>query len=69
MTTGLFPETLNAVLKAFDIYSRSYITEEGNLTGIENISKSKYEASFLMFLIFLKKTALVDVSFGDNFFL
>ena len=53
MTTGLFPETLNAVLKAFDIYSRSYITEEGNLTGIENISK--YEASFLMFLIFLKK--------------
>ena len=55
MTTGLFPETLNAVLKAFDVYRRSYITEEGNLTGIENISKSKYEASFLMFLIFLKK--------------
>ena len=75
MTTGLFPETLNAVLKAFDVYRRSYITEEGKLTGIENISKSKYEASFLMFLIlvhkifyFPEKTALVDVSFGDNFF-
>ena len=55
MTTGLFPETFNAVLKAFDVYRRSYITEKGNLTGTENISKSKYEASFLMFLIFLKK--------------
>ena len=55
MTTGLFPETFNAVLKAFDVYRRSYITEKGNLTGTENISKSKYEASFLMFLILVHK--------------
>ena len=55
MTTGLFPETLNAVLKAFDVDRRSYITEEDNLTGIENISKSKYEPSFLMFLILVHK--------------
>ena len=55
MTTGMFPETFNAVLKAFDVYRRSYITEKGNLTGTENISKSKYEASFLMFLILVHK--------------
>ena len=55
MTTGMFPETFNAVLKAFDVYRRSYITEKGNLTGTGNISKSKYEASFLMFLILVHK--------------
>ena len=55
MTTGMFPETFNAVLKAFDVYRRSYITEKGNLTGTENISKLKYEASFLMFLILVHK--------------
>ena len=51
----MFPETFNAVLKALDVYRRSYITEKGNLTGTENISKSKYEASFLMFLILVHK--------------
>ena len=55
MTTGMFPETFNAVLKAFDVYGRSYITEKGNLTGTGNISNSKYEASFLMFLILVHK--------------
>ena len=71
----MFPETFNAVLKAFDVYRRSYITEKGNLTGTGNISKSKYEASFLMFLFlftkfsfFLKKTSLVGVSFNNIFF-
>ena len=48
----MFPETFNAVFKAFDVYRRSYITEKGNLTGTGNISKSKYEASFLMFFYF-----------------
>ena len=28
-----FLETLNGVLKAFGVYRRSNITEEGNLTG------------------------------------
>ena len=51
----MFPETFNAVLKAFDVYRRSYITEKGNLTGTGNISKLKYEASFLMFLILVHK--------------
>ena len=44
-----FLETLNAVLKAFGVYRRSYITKEGNLTGLENISKLKYEAYFKFF--------------------
>ena len=41
--------------KFFSVYTRSYITEEGNLTGLENISKLKYGATFLMFLILVHK--------------
>ena len=41
-----FQETLNEVLKAFGVYRRSYITEEGNLTGWANISKLKYKTFF-----------------------
>ena len=48
-----FLETLNGVLKAFGVYRRSNITEEGNLTGweniltgLENILKLKYEGFF-----------------------
>ena len=44
MKMNSFLETLNTVLKAFDVYRRSYITEEGDLTGRENILK--YEAYF-----------------------
>ena len=39
-----FLETLNGVLKAFGVYRWSYVTEEGNLTGRETISKLKYKA-------------------------
>ena len=39
-----FLETLNGVLKAYGAYRWSYVTEEGNLTGRETISKLKYKA-------------------------
>ena len=56
-------ETLNEVLKAFSVYRRRHITEEGNLTGWETVLKLKYEAFFLMLLISSKKTSLVDFLF------
>ena len=50
-----------------------YITEEGNLTCLANISKFKYEACFFNVAYYgpqnffsFKKSSLVDFSFGNN---
>ena len=65
---------MKGVFKPLGVYRMIYITEEGNLTCLANISKFKYEAFFFNvvyygpqnFFFSFKKSSLVDFSFGNN---
>ena len=62
-------------MKAFGVYRRSYITEEGNLTGLEKHFKIEIRGIFFNVFnfgsqdfLFSLKNFLVDVLFNNIFF-
>ena len=65
-----FLKTLNAVLKAFGVYRRSYITEEGSLTGLEKHFKIEIRGIFFNIFNFGSQNFLFSLkNFLSRFFI